>query len=79
MKYKFNSQITLLNKFEADKTKIKDEPMLFNCDLGFAYKNGGQITRNFIDSLPYGWKTRDAVIDTRSHMLMPGRNTWLSS
>lgn len=70
--YKFNSQIQLLNKFCPDKGSIKNEPMLFNCDLLFAHRQGGDITDSFIDSLPPEWRGNDVVIDTRVHMLMPG-------
>lgn len=72
MNYKFNSQINFLNKFNANKTQIKSEPMFFNCDLDFAYTNGGTITRSFIDALPLEWRNSESVIDTRCHMLMPG-------
>lgn len=68
----FNSQIKKVGDFKSDWTtaEIKNEPMFFNCDLHFAYQNGGGITRDFIRSLPKGWEK--AVIDTRVHMLMPG-------
>lgn len=51
---------------------IKNETMFFNCDLDFAYKNGGLITKSFIDTLPLDWKGCNPVIDSRVHMLMPG-------
>jgi hypothetical protein len=51
--------------------EIKNEPMFFNCSLDFAYDHSGPITQAFMDSLPEDWVT-DAVIDTRSHMLMKG-------
>lgn len=50
---------------------IKEEPMLFNTDLSFAYENGGPITKSFIEKLPPGWND-DVVFDSRVHMLMPG-------
>ena len=71
-KYGFNSKIELLNKFDANSSQIKNEPMFFNCDLDFAYVNGGEITRNFINALPIEWLNSESVIDTRCHMLMPG-------
>lgn len=56
---------------------VKNEPMLFNCDIEAAEKLGGPITHDFIDILlalclseqidPYS-----IVIDSRVHMLMPG-------
>ena len=67
----FDSKIKLLNKFECSDEHIKDEPMFFNADYNFAYKNGGEITRAFLDDLPEDWKT-DVVFDSRVHMLMPG-------
>jgi len=70
----FNSQCTELKKFaeNASNEDIKNEPMFFNCDLDFAYKNGGKITKSFIDKLPLNFKTMRAVFDSRVHMLMPG-------
>lgn len=67
---KFNSQIILgasLPQFSNEQ--IKNEPMLFNCSIVAAHALGGPITRAFIDA---GNFLPDAVIDTRSHMLMPG-------
>lgn len=76
---KFNSTFKDLGEFRSDfsQEEIKNEPMLFNCDVPFAYQNGGPITRNFIDSLPESWRGNifDLVIDSRVHMLMPG---WFS-
>jgi len=51
---------------------IKNEPMFFNSDVDFAYKNGGPITQSFIDELPSSWKREKLVFDSRVHMLMPG-------
>lgn len=69
---KFNSQNKQIGQFalNVDNDKIKKEPMFFNCDLDFAYKNGGEITKSFIDSLPKGWQ-KEVVFDSRIHMLMP--------
>ena len=36
---------------------IKNEPMFFNCDLAYAFKNGDEITKDFISSLPEDWLT----------------------
>lgn len=70
---KFNSQIQELQPFFiGDNSEIKDEPMFFNCDLQFAFKNGGQITKQFIDALPEEWLDGKCVFDSRVHMLMPG-------
>lgn len=51
---------------------IKNEPMFFNSSRQFAYDNGGDITKSFIDSLPDSWKNQYFVFDSRVHMLMPG-------
>lgn len=68
----FNSQIDFRGNFNADWTDeiIKNEPMFFNCDLDFAYANGGPITREFIENLPRDWLNGNPVLDSRVHMLM---------
>lgn len=70
----FNSQVIDMGQFAQDCriSQIKNEPMFFNCDLDFAYQNGGEITRSFIDNLPANWLNNKAVFDSRCHMLMPG-------
>lgn len=55
--------------------EIKDEPMLFSCDLAHAFDLGGPITRDFLltvfgDSLPLD--SNGYCFDSRVHMLMPG-------
>lgn len=47
---------------------VRNEPMLFGCDLDSARKLGGPLTSKFLDVLGarYGW-----IIDSRVHMLMP--------
>lgn len=70
----FNSQFSSVGGF-AGRIKndaIKNEPMFFNSDLDFAYKNGGPITRSFIMNLPDDWNNSEVVFDSRVHMLMPG-------
>lgn len=71
---KFDSRFTTLGAFGADvdNSAIKNEPMFFNSDLDFAFKNGGRITRSFIDALPKKVLASDVVFDSRVHMLMPG-------
>lgn len=77
---KFNSQIeygpTIQKQFTTDE--IKNEPMLFQCDLEHALKFGGPITTLFIANLLKSPKfciraKRDIeiLIDSRVHMLMP--------
>lgn len=70
----FNSQARAVGSF-AGRIKndaIKNEKMFFNCDLKFAYDNGGPITRSFIMNLPEDWNKDEVVFDSRVHMLMPG-------
>lgn len=70
----FNSQARAVGSF-AGRIKndaIKNEQMFFNCDLKFAYDNGGPITRSFIMNLPEDWNKDEVVFDSRVHMLMPG-------
>lgn len=55
-----------------DDIAIKNEPMLFNCDLEGAKKLGGPITYAFTNLLPDEWLQAPLVIDSRVHMLMPG-------
>jgi hypothetical protein len=76
---KIESKIQTIGDFNANWTdeQIKNEPMLFNCSLDGALALGGDITKEFIQSL---YKTEagkkifdgDVVIDSRSHMLMSG-------
>ena len=70
----FKSEANKLNSFANNiiNDEIKNELMFFNCDLKFAYKNGGNITKSFIDNLPNDWKFDDVVFDSRVHMLMKG-------
>lgn len=69
----FTSAFSPLDVFATDVSndEIKNETMFFNSGLDFAYKNGGPITRSFIEALPDGWQ-KDVVFDSRVHMLMPG-------
>lgn len=73
-KQKFNSQALEVGNFaeNVSNNEIKNEPMFFNCDLQFAYQNGGPITKSFIDNLPKIWHESKVVFDSRIHMLMPG-------
>ncbi len=70
----FNSQFKKLNGFAQGLSNdlIKKEPMFFNSDLEYAYENGGNVTKEFIDALPKEWKLSEVVFDSRVHMLMPG-------
>ncbi len=55
-----------------DELTIKNEPMLFNCDLESAYTLSGPVTKQVLDLLPPDWKKVPLVVDSRVHMLMPG-------
>lgn len=70
--YTFRSRLNLGAELPSfSQTEIKNEPMLFACDIEHAAEFGGVITDAFMAALVAdGWD--DAVIDTRSHMLMPG-------
>ena len=71
MTSRFQSEISLgptLPDFTQEQ--VKNEPMLFNCDVDFARKIGGPVTNAFIDALPQQYQY--GVIDTRVHMLIPG-------
>ncbi len=74
---KFNSTVNRICSFRDDYTQdeIKNEPMLFNSDFNFAWDEGGDITRNFLNKLmasQSGWNASKMIIDSRVHMLMPG-------
>jgi hypothetical protein len=61
-----------INRAFTDE-EVKNEPMLFSCDLAHAEKFGGPLTWAFLLSLPQEWlKAADFVVDSRVHMLMPG-------
>lgn len=69
---KFKSDITFGPQLSSyGEAAVKDEPMLFNCDVETAVRLGGPITHDFISQLAPAFRER-AVIDTRVHMLMPG-------
>jgi hypothetical protein len=53
-------------------SKVKNEPMLFNCDLEHAHTFDGPITKAFLNEVIGHWGSGDFVVDTRVHMLMPG-------
>jgi len=64
-----NSQFQLGKKFATQYTvnEIKNEPMFFNSDIDFAIKNGGPITKEFLELT-----NQDGIFDSRTHMLMQG-------
>lgn len=70
----FNSQIQRVGTFchSLDNESIKNEPMFFNSGIKFAFENGGEITKSFLNNLPEDWLMSECVFDSRVHMLMPG-------
>ena len=71
---KIKSNFVYRGKFQSqwDSDIIKNEPMLFNCDMEAAKNMGGPITRNFLENMPDDYKQTEIVVDSRVHMLMPG-------
>ncbi len=69
---KFISTCSVRGNFNCDFSidVIKNEPMFFNSSLSFAYANGGDITKTFIEGLPGDWLECNPVLDSRVHMLM---------
>lgn len=72
----FNSEIELGPLLKcADTNLVKNEPMLFSCDIPTALKLGGPITKTFVFSLladqPHLYDA-NVIIDSRVHMLMKG-------
>lgn len=52
---------------------IRDEPMMFSVDPAFAMAHGGPITQEFVRKLlELEPNETDWIIDSRTHMLMPG-------
>jgi hypothetical protein len=51
---------------------IKSESMLLNCDVSNASTLGSTLTNLFLSALPQDWTDGPLIIDSRSHMLMPG-------
>lgn len=70
----FNSQIYIDSAVrDFSQEEIKNEPMLFSCDLKHTFNFGGPITNSFIAKLDDKFlEAEDLIIDSRVHMLMPG-------
>jgi len=64
----FKSNAVRIKPFAIDigNDKIKNEPMFFNSDLKYAYKNGGEITKSFIENLPTDWIFDEVVLNISS-------------
>lgn len=75
-KITIDSQIQLGKKLETfPEYVLKNEPMFFNCDWKFAWNNGGEPTKQFINELTSKLskeEQQNIIIDSRVHMLMPG-------
>lgn len=78
-----NRRLTFKSNFEVlgnhlspwSQETVKNEPMLFSCDLNTALSLGGPITKEFIRACPDEFRySPDAIFDSRVHMLMP---TWI--
>lgn len=65
-------ECTPLNMPDYSEEQIKNEPMLFNCNLDGAIRLGGPITREVLCQIPAAWAQGPLLIDSRVHMLMPG-------
>ena len=66
---RFDSGFDVLSKLPLFTGQaVKDEPMIFSGDYAFSWEHGGPITRAFLELLP----DKNCVIDSRTHMLMPG-------
>lgn len=76
MSFNFNSSIRVEHNpinwmKDASQDEIKNEPMLFSCDLLAARKLGGPLTRSFLNKIPSNILVKeDFIVDSRVHMLM---------
>lgn len=72
--YTFDSKFKIVGKFKTDfgEEAILNEQMFRKASMDFAYQNGGEIMKNFLDSLPQEWKNSQALIDTTVHSLKKG-------
>lgn len=77
-----DSKFSKIDNFFCDygDTVIKNEGMLFSCNIEHARKDGGILTTSFLNALERNTVFQDAmekhggeaIIDSRVHMLMPG-------
>jgi len=66
---KFNSRFNTIGPLPYfSEENVKNEPMIFSGDYDFAREHGGPITQAFLDYV----HDRACLIDSRTHMLMPG-------
>lgn len=74
MKYTFKPNFTLHKNAlpgVVSTQKIQVEPMLYQASTRFAWSHGGELTRDALSFIA-PFKHKNWVIDTRTHMLMPG-------
>lgn len=57
---------------DPDDATIKSTPALWNCDLDTAIKYGGELTRAALGAMDLRGDRKHIVVDTKTHMLMPG-------
>ncbi len=80
---KFTPHIEQIGKIDplVHRSVIHDEPMLFSASVRFARQAGGPLTRMLLEVADWQLQQMESycsitdqyvVIDTRSHMLMPG-------
>lgn len=78
--FTFNSSVFVDTRSrlpEFNENEVKNEPMLFSCNLKSARELGGPITHAFLNRIPINILTKsDFIVDSRVHMLMP---LWYSS
>lgn len=75
--YLFKSSMNIGQSFLDEiipDNDIKNEPMFFSSSFEYAYKNGGEITKSFLEKFAkhYNFSQGHAIFDSRSHMLMKG-------
>lgn len=51
---------------------IKNTPALWKCDLETAMRYGGELTREALGAMDLRGDHKNIVVDTKTHMLMPG-------
>jgi hypothetical protein len=68
--FTFNSQLEIGSAIpDFSQEAVKNEPMFWRASASFASQRGGPITKAFLEAID---PPEDAIIDTRSHMLMKG-------
>src|SRR5262249_36308588 len=69
----FDSRFSLCGRVPPfTPEQVKAEPTFFAAGIDFARRHGGPITHAVLDALPDDWRAAGLVIDSRTHLLMPG-------